>query len=482
MARKGFSSTKGNKGDFAALVNAQFEDYRSGFEPGELVTATLLSTTGEYLACDVKAKREALIRAEELIEDGALKYQIGDKFEVRFVGMQNGTFLFTTKAESSAPVADTGLHDAFAQAVPVEGTVQKAINGGYEVTVLGQRAFCPFSQIALYKQEGVDYTGHKYNFLITEYSHDDRGANLVISRRALLERERAQQCEALFAELKEGEIRHGTITRIVEFGCFVDLGGAEGLIPLRELSWQRGVKPADLVKEGDQVDVVILSVDAVAKRISLSLRAVQGDPWDKVIEQYPVGSVLTVKIGRVEPFGAFAEIVPGIDGFLSTGRLAAGKRVRSAHEVATVGQELEAQVEDIDYGKRRIALKPLDRRIAELQPGELAVGQEVTGIVEGFKPFGIFIRLSEDKTGLLHISETDTPKQGSPMAHMERQFPAGSELKVIVKALDNNRISLTLPSKWAQQQEELQEDWRSNIQRSSTSFSSLGDAFKGLNL
>lgn len=481
MGRKSFTSAKGNANDFAALLDAHSDNLRSGFNPGETVTATLLGTQGEFLPCSVGAKQEALIAAEELTEDGQIKYQVGDTFQARFAGMKDGTFLFTTRTDSRAPVTDAGLHDAFAQALPVEGTVQKEINGGYEVTVNGQRAFCPFSQIALYKQEGAEYAGKKFNFLITEYGHDERGTNLVLSRRALLEREREEQTAALLDQLQEGQIRSGTVTRIVDFGCFVDLGGTEGLVPLRELSWQRGTKPSDVVKEGDRVDVCILSVDRETKRISLSLRAVQGDPWDQVVEKYPVGSVLEVTITRVEPFGAFAQIVPGIDGFLSTGRLAAGRRVRSAHEVATEGQRLEAQIEEIDYSKRRIALKPLDRRVAALKPGELAIGTETNGIVEGYKPFGVFVRLSEEKTGLLHVSETDIPRQGSAVAHLERQFPAGSEIKVVVKSLEGNRISLTLPSKWAQQQEEAQDDWRAHLQPSG-SLGSLGDAFKGLDL
>ena len=190
MGRKSFTSAKSNAGDFAALLDAHSDNLRNGFTPGETVTATLLGTQGEFLPCSVGAKQEALIAAEELTEDGQIKYQVGDTFQARFAGMKDGTFLFTTRTDSRAPVTDTGLHDAFAQALPVEGTVQKEINGGYEVTVNGQRAFCPFSQIALYKQEGAEYAGKKFNFLITEYGHDDRGTNLVLSRRALLERER----------------------------------------------------------------------------------------------------------------------------------------------------------------------------------------------------------------------------------------------------------------------------------------------------
>jgi len=145
------------------------------------------------------------------------------------------------------------------------------------------------------------------------------------------------------------------------------------------------------------------------------------------------------------------------------------------------GQELELQIESIDTVKRRISLKPLDRRIAELKPGELAVGSEIEGIVESIQPFGVFVRLSEEKTGLLHISETDVPKQGSPAAQLERKFEPSSKIKVVVKSTDNGKISLTLPSKWAQGKDDDTDDWRSHV-KSTGGMGSLGDAFAGLHL
>ncbi len=471
----------GDLSAFEALVNAQFESYRKGFDPGEMVDAVVLSVQGQTVACDVKAKREAIIPAEEFTdENGALTVKVGDVVRLRFLGMQDGTFLFTSKASTVAPVADRGLSEAFNLRQPVEGVVQKEVNGGYEVTVAGKRAFCPFSQMALFKKEGEDYIGRKMAFLITEYGEDDRGTNLIISRRELLEDEREEQRQALFAELVPNQIRKGTVTRFADFGVFVDLGGAEGLIPLREIAWQRDVKPQDVLKEGDAVDVMVLSIDEEAGRVSLSLRAVQGDPWDQVLEQHPVGSVLTGTITRIEKFGAFAQIVPGVEGLISIGRLGGGRRLISAREVVKEGQELELQVESVDFAKRRIALKPLDRRIAELKPGELAVGVEVEGIVESIRPFGIFVRLSEEQTGLLHISETQVPKQGSPVAQLERRFAPASKIKVIVKSLEGDRISLTLPETWAAQgTEEAQEDWRASV-KPSESLGSLGDMLNKL--
>jgi len=303
---------------FEALLNNQFENYRSGFEPGETVEGVVTAVSGQFVTCDVQAKREAILPIADFTDEaGAVTVKIGDKLRLRFLGMQDGTFLFTSKSEADAPVADRSLTEAFLSQMPIEGTVQAERTGGYEVTIGGKRAFCPYSQIALFKQEGADYIGRKMKFLLLEYGQDDRGENIIVSCRALLEKEREEQRAVLFTELQPNQVRKGKVTRIVDFGVFVDIGGAEGLIPLREIAWKRGVKPEDVVKEGDSVEVMVLSADPATNRISLSLRAVGGDPWDTILEHYPVGSVFTGKILHVEAFGAFAQIIPGVDALIS---------------------------------------------------------------------------------------------------------------------------------------------------------------------
>jgi small subunit ribosomal protein S1 len=278
----------------------------------------------------------------------------------------------------------------------------------------------------------------------------------------------------------------GTVTRIVEFGVFVDLGGAEGLIPLKEIAWARDVKPEDVVKPGDKVDVQIKDLDWDRNRISLSLRGAQGDPWDGAAARFPQGSTFTGKITKIEKFGAFAQIVPGVEGLIPIGKLGGGRRLMSAREAVTEGQELLLQVDSIDFERRRFSLKPVDERVKALKPGELTEGAKVEGIVESIQPFGIFVRLSEEKTGLLHISETDTPKGGNPAAKLERAFPPASKIEVVVKSVEGDRISLTLPAKWETRGSGDAENndvstWLSN-NKAGGSFGSLGDAFSKLNL
>lgn len=351
------------KADFAALLAAGGMDYRRGFDPGEEVRATVVSTKGQYVVLDVGAKDEGVVPKEEFVlEDGTLRAQEGERVTVWFAGMRQGNLLFTARNKATGR-GDAALRQAFEAGTPIDGLVKAEVKGGYEVEVAGQRAFCPYSQMELHRaKEPAEFVGTKQTFLISECGEDERGANLVVSRRAFLERERSAQKADLLADLAEGQTREGTVTRVMDFGAFVDLGGAEGLVPVRELSWDRGVKPEELVKPGDTVEVLVQRFDPVTERITLSLRALRQNPWEAFAAQYRPGDVLNAKIVRIATFGAFAQLAPGVDGLLSNGRLAAlakGRRIASAHEVVEEGQTLEVKIDSIDADAHKIALRPV---------------------------------------------------------------------------------------------------------------------------
>ena len=471
------------RADFEALLNAQYESYRKGFNPGERVKGVVVSTKGDYVVLDVNAKNEGLVPAEELLDkDGDLMVTPGQEIEAIFSRVEGGAFIFTMRLAGTAAI-DRSLQTAQESNLPVEGLVKAEINGGYEIEVNGQRGFCPFSQIDLFKKEGATYVGQRFPFLITEYDPEEK--NLVLSRRQLLERERESQRAALLEQLAAGQMREGTVTRIVDFGVFVDLGGIEGLIPLKELSWERGVKPEDVVKCGDRVEVLVREIDLDRERISLSLRGTKADPWDAAAANNPVGTSFTGKVTHLEPFGAFVQIVPGVEGLIPIGRLGNGRRIAHPREAVAVGQELLVKVENVDFERRRISLSVVDERVSKLQPGSLEVGSEVEGIVEGIRDFGVFVRLSETKTGLLHIGETDVGKGGNPAAKLELAFKPGSKVLVVVKENDGKRISLTLPGRWKTAVNTDEVDTAAVLanQRAATkSFGSLSDAFNALNL
>ncbi|MBR5591519.1 MAG: S1 RNA-binding domain-containing protein [Kiritimatiellae bacterium] len=360
------------KADFAAMLAAGGLNYRKGFNPGEAVTARVVSTKGNYVVLDVGAKDEGILSKEEFIlDDGTLRAQEGERIKVWFVGMRQGNMTFTARNKAIGR-GNAVLQQAYDAKTPIDGIVKAEVKGGYEIDLAGQRAFCPYSQIGLYRTEPSEVVGTRQTFLITEYAEDERGLNVLVSRRVLLEKERTEKRTALFAELAEGQTREGTVTRIMDFGVFVDLGGAEGLVSMRELSWERNVKAEDLVKPGDTVEVLVQRVDQVTERISLSLRALRQNPWDAFMAQYRAGDVLKAKIVRIATFGAFAQLMPGVDGLLSNGRLAAlskTNRIASAHEVVEEGQILEVKIDSIDADAHKIALRPV---VAEAAPAAKA--------------------------------------------------------------------------------------------------------------
>lgn len=467
-------------------IDTQMDTLRRGFNPGEKVKGTVISVGTEVLVLDINAKMQGIIERSQWA-DGAMLPAEGEEMEAYFVDEHEGAARLCLTAGGTLSGMNQSIVQAYQAKLPLEGKIEKEINGGYEVLVAGQRAFCPFSQLGLRRHEQTEESpiGKTFTFLVSEY--DPREKSLVVSHRALLERERAQKREVLKAEIKEGDVREGVVTKIMPFGVFVDIGGVEGLIPMRELSWDRTRKAEDIVREGQGVKVAILSLNWDEDRFSFSLRDTLEDPWFDYAEEFGPGSYVTGTVVKLMPFGAFVMLKPGVEGLVPISRLGGGRRIAHPKECVSEGDILDLQIETLDKESKRISLKVVDKRVQELRPGEIAVAAHLKGIVEGIKDFGIFVRLSEDKTGLLHISECEIDRGGSPAAKLEMKYPLGGEIEVVVKAMESDRISLTLPSRGHAAGEEKEADlgelMRSNNQSSRTSsISSIGsmldDMFK----
>ncbi len=278
---------KASMADFAALLDGQLRNYRKGFNPGDRTTARVVRVGEDFLTLDVNAKSVGVLPIEDVTDDdGEVAVRRGDSLEVEFVAMQKDAYLFALadKADSAAiSDVDQTIQRAFENRLPIEGRVEKEVKGGYEVTVSGQRAFCPHSQIDRVRKpldKGAEnpYVGKTFQFLVSEYGKDDRGQNLIVSRRAVQEKELEVAKDYLRDSLTEGQTLNGTVVKVLDFGAFVDLGGLEGLVPVREISWDKVVNPRDFVKEGEVVTVKVLSLDWERERISLSIRQCQAKP------------------------------------------------------------------------------------------------------------------------------------------------------------------------------------------------------------
>ena len=287
--------------------------------------------------------------------DGNLTVKEGDAITAYFLSSSHGEMRFTTKIGGGAS-GSTQLEQAWQARVPVEGVVEKEIKGGYDIKLAGSvRAFCPYSQIALRRVENPEaLIGTRLTFLISEYA--ENGRNIVVSRRTLLEEEQRRLKEEAQAGISVGMMVSGTVTSLQDYGAFIDIGGLEGLIPISEIGWSRVKDVRDVLSVGQQLKVVIKSIDTDKDRISLSLKDTLADPWELVPAKFPEGSFHAGTVVRLDTFGAFVTLGDGVDGLLHISKLGSGKRINHPREVVKEEEQIEVKIESIDRSSRRISL------------------------------------------------------------------------------------------------------------------------------
>lgn len=337
---------------FAELLAKSLVD-AGRLEPGQKVEATVLKITGDWIFVDVGQKGEGVVDKKELLDaDGQLKVAEGERIPVYFLSSRGGEMRFTARVGGDAGPGQ--LEEAWRGGIPVDGLVEKEVKGGFEVKVAGRRAFCPFSQIALRGGSPEEFVGRHLAFRIAQYG--EGGRNIVLSRRALLEEERARQKEALKGTLREGQTVQGKVTRIQDFGAFIDIGGVEGLLPVSEVGWGRVEDIRDRLHEGQEVEVAVKAIDWERERFTFSLRETLADPWQEAVGSYPEGSCHRGRVSRLAPFGAFVTLEEGIDGLLHISKLGAGRRLSHPREAVKEGEVLEVKIEQVDRESRRISL------------------------------------------------------------------------------------------------------------------------------
>jgi len=326
-------------------------------EPGQKLTARVLKVSAEWIFIDTGQKGEGVVDLKEFLDlDGNVTVKEGDNITAYFLSSSHGEMRFTIRIGGGGATGSAQLEDAWRSGVPVEGLVEKEIKGGYEIKLGGTaRAFCPFSQIALRRMDNAEsLIGTRLPFRITDYA--ENGRNIVVSRRSLLEEEQRRLKDEAQAGIEVGMTVSGTVTSLQDFGAFVDIGGLEGLIPISEIGWSRVKDVRDVLSVGQQVQVVVKTVDREKDRISLSRKDTLADPWDQVAQQYPEGSFHTGSVSRLAPFGAFVTLASGVDGLLHISKLGAGKRINHPREVLKEGEDVEVRIESFDRANRRLSL------------------------------------------------------------------------------------------------------------------------------
>lgn len=341
---------------FAEMFEQSLSKQSGRLEPGQKVAGRVLKVSAEWIFIDTAQKGEGIIDRKEFLDlDGNLTVKEGDTVSAYFLSSSHGEMRFTTKLGGGAS-GSSQLEEAWQAGVPVEGVVEKEIKGGYEIKLGGSaRAFCPYSQMSLRRIDNPEsMIGTRLAFQITDYS--EKGRNIVVSRRSLLEEEQRRLRDEAQAGISVGMTVTGTVTSLQDFGAFVDIGGLEGLIPISEVSWSRIKHVSEVLTVGQPVQVVIKTIDQEKQRISLSLKAAQGDPWEKAAEKYVEGSFHTGTVSNLATFGAFVTLGDGIEGLIHISKLGAGKRINHPREILKEGESVEVKVESVDRANRRLSL------------------------------------------------------------------------------------------------------------------------------
>jgi small subunit ribosomal protein S1 len=427
------------------MIDASDKIVRTDIKPGVKVSGVITRIGADHVFIDIGAKNEAILSVAEVTgKDGALQVAVGDSVTAFVVSDVAGeTVLSKSLAGKGRTAATQELLDAMNNKVPVQGKVTGVAKVGLSVKVLGHRAFCPVSQIDLKYTEDINqFLGKTMDFVIARVT--EGGRNVVLSRIPLLEVGLEKKIDALAKAVEARFVLKGTISRIADFGLFVDLGGCEGLVHISEVSWERAENLAASFSVGQEVECIVLGVEKRSplrtSKVSLSIKQTIDNPWESVPSRFSVGQTVQGKVTKLMPFGAFVEILPGVEGLVHVSEMSWVKRVHHPSDVVAAGQQVQVVILAIDEIKKTISLslKDLSSDPWKDAPTRFAPGTDVTGTVARKAKFGYFIDLAEGVTGLLATPNIAADKKES--------LKEGEQVTVHVESIDmaQRRMSLSL--------------------------------------
>ncbi len=465
--------------DFAAMFEASQKAKR--VDRGDSIEGTIVAIGEDVAFVDIGGKGEATIDLAELRDEhGGIEVAAGDRIQAVVLSTSGGITLSRRLMRGAA--TDSQIEDAYRAGLPVEGKVERAVKGGYEVRIGRSRAFCPFSQIGVPAADPAAQEGQVYQFRIIEYA--EGGRNLVVSRRALLDEEKQAKAAEVKKTIVPGAILTGRIASVREFGAFVDFGGGvQGLLHVSEMGWARVAEPSAMVKQGDEITVKVLRVDEATGRIALGLKQLTADPWSKVPDTYQVGQVRVGRVTRVAEFGAFVELEPGVEALAHQSTFAPTGRTGGWTSSVTPGTTGAFEILNIDLEKKRIGVA-LVLKGAESEGGAVPApqgivpGARLKGKVERHERFGVFVFLAPGRIGLVPTSETGVASESD----VRKAFPVGADVEVIVLEVDPGGRRIRLSAKAVQdmkEADELREYTERTDQPPSGGLGSLADKLRG---
>ncbi len=430
--------------DFASLLQER-EEEESKIKEGAIVQGTVIAVTKDKVIVDIKFKSEGHIDVREFTSlDGEVQVAPGAVVDVLVEMLEDGEGscrLSKEKADKLKVWED--ISKACEEDQVVEGSIVARVKGGLSVDI-GVKAFLPGSQVDLRPVRNLDkLIGLTYKFKVIKFNK--KRNNIVLSRRALLEEERATLKKDTLDRLKEGELMDGVIKNITDYGAFVDLGGIDGLLHITDMSWGRINHPSERFKVGDEIKVKVLKFDANTERVSLGLKQITEDPWTQAAGKYPPNTRISGRVVSLTDYGAFIEIEEGIEGLVHISEMSWTKRIKHPSKVVNVGDIVEAVVLDLDVDNRRISLgmKQVEANPWSLLREKYPLYSRIVGNVRNITDFGIFVGIEDGIDGLVHISDISWTHR---VKHPSEIFELGQEVEAVVTNIDedNQRFSLSI--------------------------------------
>ncbi len=407
---------------------------------GAIVPGVITEIRQNEVIVDIGAKAEAVIPASEFVDLGEL--QIGSTIDVYLEKLEDKTgnpVVSYDKAEQKKNWDN--ILTRFPEGSIASGRVRAKVKGGLIVNI-GVDSFLPASHIDVQPPKNLDqYVGQTYDFKVLKINLDRK--NIVLSRRELIEEQRSSKRRALLDSIEPGQVRKGVVKNITDFGAFIDLDGMDGLLHITDMSWGRIAHPSEMVKQGEEIQVMIIEVNREKERVSLGLKQTTKNPWDEIEHKYPVGAKVHGKVVNLVPYGAFIEIEPGVEGLVHITEMSWTKRITKPSEMLKVGQELDAVVLGIQKEDQKISLglRQLEPNPWDMVRHNYPIGARVRGKVRNMTTYGAFIELEEGIDGMVHVSDMSWTRK---VNHPTEMLKKGDEVDAIVLDVDpsQQRISL----------------------------------------
>jgi len=435
------------------------------FAAGEIVKGNIIEVRPKEVLVDIGYKSEGVIPGTEFEDIKTVK--VGDQIDVLIEKLEDKEGMVVLSKEKAEFKRNwEKILQVCNEGGTVSGKVKAVVKGGLLVNI-GVEAFLPASQVDIIPPKNLNiFVGNAYDFKVVKINQERQ--NIVLSRRELIEQERSERRSKLLAEMAPGDIRKGTVKNITDFGAFIDLNGLDGLLHITDMSWGRIAHPSEILKVGQEIDVVVLDVNRDKERVSLGLKQKLQNPWEKIEERYQVSMKVKGKVVNLVPYGAFVELEPGVEGLVHVTELSWTKRIAKPSDVLKIGQEIEAVVlginreeQKISLGVRQLEANPWDKALEKYPPQT-----RVKGKIRNLTSYGAFIELEEGLDGMIHVSDISWTRK---INHPSEVLKKGEEVEAQVLEIDkaNQRIALGI--------KQLSEDPWANIDK----YYKVGDLVSG---